>query len=103
MERLAHIIDRFMQDGNWSPVHINRGSPSLTHLFFADDLLLFAEATLIFPVRKRLLKVILSVASEVVVSRSSLVRKVLSTFLYNVRCELWVWWSGFRRIVAKRN
>ncbi|CAL1360326.1 unnamed protein product [Linum trigynum] len=44
MERLSHRIDLAVRDGLWKPVKLSANGPPLTHLFFADDLLLFAEA-----------------------------------------------------------
>ena len=35
-----------MRDGNWKPIWLAKHGTPLTHLFFADDLLLFAEASL---------------------------------------------------------
>ncbi|CAL1402102.1 unnamed protein product [Linum trigynum] len=44
MERLSHRIDAAFHSGHWKPIRLTRNGPPLTHLFFADDLLLFAEA-----------------------------------------------------------
>lgn len=32
--------------GEWKPVKIARNCPSLSHIFFADDIILFVEASL---------------------------------------------------------
>ena len=45
MERLGHFIDQAVQEGRWSPIGLSRHGPPLSHLFFDDDLLLFAEAS----------------------------------------------------------
>ncbi|CAL1388052.1 unnamed protein product [Linum trigynum] len=44
MERLSHRIDAVLHSGQWKAIRLTRNGPPLTHLFFADDLLLFAEA-----------------------------------------------------------
>ena len=45
MERLGHVINKVVEEGKWKPIKLNRYCPPLTHLFFADDLLLFGEAS----------------------------------------------------------
>lgn len=45
MERLGHGIHNAVRDGSWKPIHLSRRGTPLTHLFFANDLLLLAEAT----------------------------------------------------------
>lgn len=45
MERLSHLIKEEVQRGKWRGIRLSRYSPTLTHLFFADDLVLFAEAS----------------------------------------------------------
>ena len=46
IERLSHGISQAVREGCWKPIRlVKRGTP-LTHLFFADDLLLFAEASI---------------------------------------------------------
>ncbi|GMI87280.1 hypothetical protein like AT3G24255 [Hibiscus trionum] len=45
MERLAHSIEDCVVAGRWKPVHLSRNGPGISHLFFADDLVLFAEAS----------------------------------------------------------
>ncbi|XP_019168955.1 PREDICTED: uncharacterized protein LOC109164864 [Ipomoea nil] len=44
MERLAYDIQREVSRGNWKPISISRGGIGISHLFFADDLMLFGEA-----------------------------------------------------------
>ncbi|XP_057419022.1 uncharacterized protein LOC130713254 [Lotus japonicus] len=44
MERLAHMINHEVRQGQWKPVQISQGGPGISHLFFADDVLLFAKA-----------------------------------------------------------
>nr|BAE79385.1 unnamed protein product [Ipomoea batatas] len=45
MERLAHDIQTRVNARTWKPVHITRGGTGISHLFFADDLMLFGEAS----------------------------------------------------------
>ncbi|XP_057418459.1 uncharacterized protein LOC130712657 [Lotus japonicus] len=45
MERLAHSIGDAVSSGAWKPIKLSRNGPPISHLFFADDLLLFGEAT----------------------------------------------------------
>ncbi|CAN1129754.1 Putative ribonuclease H protein At1g65750 [Linum perenne] len=44
MERLSHIINEAVTSGAWRPISLSPGGPQLSHLFYADDLILFAEA-----------------------------------------------------------
>ncbi|CAL1405408.1 unnamed protein product [Linum trigynum] len=44
MERLAHRIDQAVDEKLWKPITLTKDGPKLSHLFFADDLILFAEA-----------------------------------------------------------
>ncbi|GLT62781.1 hypothetical protein SLA2020_353910 [Shorea laevis] len=44
MERLSHKIQSKVHSKEWKPFRISRGGLALTHLFFADDLMLFSEA-----------------------------------------------------------
>src|ERR1044072_9038608 len=46
MERLAHRINDAISSGDWSPIKLTRTGPPISHLFFADDLLLFGEASI---------------------------------------------------------
>lgn len=46
IERPFQSVEKEVGDGNWKPIQIARGGPKISHLAFADDLLLFAEANL---------------------------------------------------------
>ena len=46
VERLSHGINRVVTAGDWQPIRLARRGTPLTHLFFADDLLLLAEANI---------------------------------------------------------
>ncbi|KAK4267638.1 hypothetical protein QN277_024391 [Acacia crassicarpa] len=45
MEKLSHIIQDRVRDSTWKPVLMTKEGPSISHLMFADDLLLFGEAS----------------------------------------------------------
>ncbi len=46
ISRLSHLIYEAVGLGHWKPIQIGRNGPPLSHLMFADDILLFAEASL---------------------------------------------------------
>ncbi|KAK4279954.1 hypothetical protein QN277_011647 [Acacia crassicarpa] len=46
MERLSHVICDSVTANNWRPIRVTRVGPSISHLMFADDLLLFGELQL---------------------------------------------------------
>ncbi|KAL4353303.1 hypothetical protein GQ457_06G005280 [Hibiscus cannabinus] len=46
MDRLSQAIQSSVMAGRWRPIHLTRNGPPLSHLFFADDMVLFAEATM---------------------------------------------------------
>lgn len=46
MERLSQGIESAVADGSWRPVKFGRHGHPLTHIFFADDLVLFCEASI---------------------------------------------------------
>jgi hypothetical protein len=46
METLSQIINKEVNDGNWNHVRFSRTPPPpISHLFFVDDVILFAKAT----------------------------------------------------------
>lgn len=44
MEWLSKLIHQECEEKNWTPFTMNRNSLSISHLLFADDLVLFREA-----------------------------------------------------------
>ncbi|XP_028104122.1 uncharacterized protein LOC114303175 [Camellia sinensis] len=44
MERLSNMIHCKVHEGSWKGIKASKNSPSLSHLFFADDFILFAQA-----------------------------------------------------------
>lgn len=44
MEKLGHLIEVAIEDDQWEPIMLSRRGPDISHLFFADDLLLFWRA-----------------------------------------------------------
>lgn len=45
IERLGHLIEVAIEGNNWEPIRLSRNGPSISYLFFADDLLLFCRAS----------------------------------------------------------
>ncbi|XP_061376344.1 uncharacterized protein LOC133318374 [Gastrolobium bilobum] len=45
MEKLSHIIDTVVNENLWKPIRAGKGGPKISHLLFADDLMLFLEAS----------------------------------------------------------
>lgn len=43
MEVLSHKIDTAVAERQWNPIRLTKQGPAISHLFFADDLLLFGE------------------------------------------------------------
>ncbi|XVE49681.1 hypothetical protein DITRI_Ditri01bG0100700 [Diplodiscus trichospermus] len=46
IEKLNHMIMDCIDAGEWKPIKVARNGPSLSHLFFAYDIVLFAVASL---------------------------------------------------------
>ncbi|KAA3485757.1 reverse transcriptase [Gossypium australe] len=44
MEWLGNLIRHEMRKGRWNPIRLSRSGPDLSHLFFADDLVIFGKA-----------------------------------------------------------
>lgn len=46
MDKLSHLISKCVDEGVWNPMRVGRTRPFVSHLMFADNLLLFGEATI---------------------------------------------------------
>ncbi|PNX94786.1 ribonuclease H [Trifolium pratense] len=44
MDKLSHLITEAIEDGKWKLMRAGRNGPLISHLMFADDLLLFGQA-----------------------------------------------------------
>jgi hypothetical protein len=44
MDKLSHLIAEATETGKWKPMRAGRNGPYISHLMFADDLLLFGQA-----------------------------------------------------------
>lgn len=49
MKWLNHIICQEIKIGKWRPTQLSRIGPAISHLFFADDLVIFCKLSLIKP------------------------------------------------------
>jgi hypothetical protein len=45
MDKLTHLIVEAVDSGKWHPLKAGKAGPAISHLMFADDLLLFGKAT----------------------------------------------------------
>jgi hypothetical protein len=44
MDKLSHLIAAAIEKGKWKPMRAGRHGPLISHLMFADDLLIFGQA-----------------------------------------------------------
>lgn len=84
LERLCHMIDCSMGVGDWKPICLSRGGPKLSHVCFADDLILFAEASVaqIKVIRRVLERFCVASGQKVSLEKSKMF------FSSNVSCDL---------------
>jgi hypothetical protein len=47
MDKLSHLNCHVVNQGEWKPIKVGRNGPSVSHLMFDDDLLLFGQATVL--------------------------------------------------------
>ena len=45
MERLSQLINTLQRGGRWKAIPVSRGGTKISHLMFADDVVLFGEAS----------------------------------------------------------
>ncbi|KAL5815472.1 hypothetical protein ACOSQ4_026113 [Xanthoceras sorbifolium] len=45
MEKLSHMILKRLKEKKWKPIKVSRGRPSISHLSFADNLILFGKTS----------------------------------------------------------
>lgn len=74
LERLCHQIEFSVAQKDWKPISLSRGGPKLSHVCFADDLILFAEASVaqIKIIRKVLEKFCLASGQKVSLEKSKI-------------------------------
>ncbi|CAA7016118.1 unnamed protein product [Microthlaspi erraticum] len=74
MERLCELIEHSVESKMWKPISLSRGGPKLSHICFADDLILFAEASVaqVRVVRRVLAKFCLASGQKVSLAKSKI-------------------------------
>ncbi|KAL5752311.1 hypothetical protein ACOSQ2_022818 [Xanthoceras sorbifolium] len=45
IEKLSHLIVQKISEGTWKTIKVSREGPDISHLFFANDLIIFGHAT----------------------------------------------------------
>lgn len=45
MDKRSHLINVCVEANQWKAIKVSRDAPGVSHVFFVDDLVLFAEAT----------------------------------------------------------
>ncbi|XP_061998979.1 uncharacterized protein LOC133716290 [Rosa rugosa] len=71
---LSHLIQSNVDIGSWKPVKASQSGPKISHLFFADDLMLFAEASSIQTCKlKRCLDLFCSLSGQAVNYEKSMI------------------------------
>lgn len=99
IERLSHIIRDLVRRGLWKGIRLNRGGPLLSHLLFADDMVLFSEAS---EEQIRVIKECLDKFSEASGQKISLSKSQIM-FSQNVTEELAIRISGIARMNRTNN
>lgn len=56
MEKLSHLIADAVEEKAWIPIRAGRNGPSIAHLLFTDDIMLFAEASTQLQVKRLVLR-----------------------------------------------
>lgn len=74
LERLCHLIEMAVDLKEWKPINLSRGGPKLSHVCFADDLILFAKASVaqIRVIRKVLERFCLASGQKVSLEKSKI-------------------------------
>lgn len=74
MERLCHLIEASITEKKWKPIKLSRGGLELSHICFADDLILFAEAsvTQVRMIRRILKRFVVAFGQKVFLDKSKI-------------------------------
>ncbi|XP_061998871.1 uncharacterized protein LOC133716160 [Rosa rugosa] len=100
MEKLSHLIHSATEVGQWKPIQSSQSRPLVSHLFFADDIILFAEAfTTQAKVLKKCMDLFCSLSGQTVnfekskIYVSPNVRNNLAKSILELRSTLILKWS----------
>lgn len=74
LERLCHLIEISIASKEWKPISLSQGGSKLSHICFADDLILFAEASVaqVRVIRKVLARFCLASSQKVSLEKSKI-------------------------------